>query len=270
MASARVQRGFVRSSVMDLAFLFLFILFGLMAWQFFSTVATGDFALVFFMVWLVASALGWWWSRKQPLLLRVQVGFLVYLAAAVVLMPLSWWAGNKVVLAFEAAFAATLPGYVGGWLGRRLQPRLQAAPPWYLDQRIDLVADLFRWAFASGIAWFVAGVVPLLLVFVLPVDWIPKAALAWALAALFLYLNKYRKSRMSWLNLAPGIWTFVIAAALLWVFQREIAGPLEPGSIGQIAYLAYAPLVAALFVEIVVLGTPRLQPQAGAASPSAG
>lgn len=263
--SGNAQRGFVRSSVMDLAFLFLLILFGLMAWQFFSTVATGDFTLVFFMVWLVASALGWWWSRKQLLVLRVQVGFLVYLAGAAVLMPLSWWSGNKVVLAFAAASAATLPGYVGGWLSRILQPRLQAVSPWYLDQRIDLVADLFRWLAVCIAGWFAVGILPLLLVFVMPPEWVPWVALLWGLAASSGYLYKLRPSRVRFLNIPLGLWVLVAAAILLKFLQRQIVGPLEPGSVGAIAYTAYAPIVIALFAEIVVVGT--LKPSRTPAAP---
>jgi hypothetical protein len=256
MGSFERQRGFVRSSVMDLAFLFILILIGLALWQFFSTVVSGDFPLVFFMVWLVVTALAWWWSRNQPLLLRVPVGFLVYLAAVAVLLPLSWWPGSRLILALEAAVAGTLPGYLGGWCARLLQPRL-AAPPWYLDQRINLMEDLGRWLFVSTIAWFAVGLLPLLLVFVLPLEWIPWAAQAWALAVLVWYLYKQRPSRMRLLKVPLGLWVFVGATVLLKLLQSRLAGPLEAGSIGAVAYAAYAPLVAAFFAEIVVVGTLR-------------
>jgi hypothetical protein len=46
-----------------------------------------------------------------------------------------------------------------------------------------------------------------------------------------------------------------VVAVVLQLFEKQIAGPMEPGSIGVIAYAAYAPVVAGLFVEIAVLGT---------------
>lgn len=49
----------------------------------------------------------------------------------------------------------------------------------------------------------------------------------------------------------------VVGAELQQVFEKQIAGPMEPGSIGVIAYEAYGPVVSAVFVEIVIVGAPR-------------
>ncbi|HEX7964678.1 MAG TPA: hypothetical protein VF651_03070 [Gammaproteobacteria bacterium] len=251
------QRGFVRSSVMDLAFLFLLIVCGILAWKALDTLLSGEFALSFFMAWLIASAIAWWWTRQQPLLLRVPVGFLLYLGLSSVLLPLAWWSQSRLAVAAEAAVAVVLASYVGAWLTRLIEPKVRVAPPWYLDQRINLIADLARWVFVAGIAWFVVGVLPLLLVFLLPVEWITWAALAWACVTLAWYLYKSRPGRMRVLKVPLGLWVFVAAAVLLKLLQPQLIGPLEAGSIAEIGYLVYASLVAALFAEIVVLGTPR-------------
>jgi len=249
---------------MDLAFLFLLILAGLFAWQALDTFFSGDFVLAAFMSWLMASGLAWWWTREEPLLLRVPVGFLSYLGLAAFLMPLSWWSGSKPAVVTEAVVAAVLSRYVGAWLSRLLQPKL-ISEHWYLDQRINLVDDLFRWAFVSGIAWFVAGLLPLLLVFLLPLEWISEVALIWAFAVLVWYLHKQRPSRARFAKVPLGIWVFIASETVLRVFQAQLIGPLEAGSIGEIAYVAYAPVVAALFAEIVVLGT--LKPSRMPAAP---
>ena len=68
------QRGFVRSGILDLAFLFILILIGIGVWQWLSTLISGDFMLAWFMVWLVATAAAGWWTREQPLVLRIQIG----------------------------------------------------------------------------------------------------------------------------------------------------------------------------------------------------
>ena len=86
---------FVRSSVLDLAFLFVLILIGIGVWQWLSTIVSGDLSLAFFMVWLMATAAAWWWTREQTLVLRIPAGFLLFLLISLVLLPLSWWSGNK-------------------------------------------------------------------------------------------------------------------------------------------------------------------------------
>jgi hypothetical protein len=241
---------------MDLVFLFVLILLGIGAWKLVENLIGGEFALAFFLLWLMATAAAWWWTRHQPLLLRVPVGFLLYLGLAAMLLPLSWWSQSRLAVAAEAAVTVVLVRYVGAWLTRLIEPKVRVAPSWYLDQRINLVEDLARWVFVAGIAWFVVGVLPLLLVFLLPVEWITWAALAWACVALAWYLYKFRPSRMRVLKLPLGLWMFVAAVVLLKLFQPQLIGPLEAGSIAEIGYLVYASTAAALFAEIVVLGTP--------------
>lgn len=46
-----------------------------------------------------------------------------------------------------------------------------------------------------------------------------------------------------------------MAAAILRLFQQQIVGPMEAGSIQLIAYTACWPVAGAMFVEFVVLGT---------------
>ena len=259
MHSLTRQQGFVHSRVMDLVFLFVLILIGIGVWNWLSTIVSGDFTLAFFMVWLMASAVGWWWTREQPLVLRIPAGTLLFLLGALVLAPLSWWSADKIVLTAEAAVLAVGARYFGTLWSQRIAVRLKAGVPWYLDQSINLINDLARWVATSALAWFVVGVVPLLFVLVLPVEWIAWAALVWSFACMNWYCYKFRPSRVRVLKVPLGLWAFVFAAVVLQVFQKQILGPMEAGSIGQIAYAVYAPLGCALFFEMVVLGTPSKQ-----------
>ena len=114
------------------------------------------------------------------------------------------------------------------------------------------VMGRFAWTWVRVLEWTLTA-----MVFVLPLEWIPWAAQAWALAVLVWYLYKQRPSRMRLLKVPLGLWVFVGATVLLKLLQSRLAGPLEAGSIGAVAYAAYAPLVAAFFAEIVVVGTLR-------------
>ncbi len=251
--------GFVRSSVMDLAFLLLLLLAGIGLWGALkTTVIEGDFVLAFFMIWLTATTIAGWWTRNQPLVLRVPAGLLVFLGLCLILLPLSWWSGAKIVVGLEAAVTAVAAIAVGRLWTKRLVVQLsEATPPWYLDPSINLVNDLLRWAFACIVAWFLVAILPLMLVFVLPVEWVPWAAMLWGFGLTAYYLVKVRPSRVQLFDIPLGLWVMGAVALILMVFEKQIAGPLEPGSIGVIAYGAYAPVVAGLFVEIAVLGTPK-------------
>lgn len=251
------QRGFVHSRVLDPVFLLVLILIGLGLWQWLSTIVSGDFMLAWFMVWLMATAAAWWWTRGQPLVLRIPAGFLAFIGLSAVLLPLSWWSGSKLAAAAEAVVLAVGAKYLGVLWAARLKPRLAAGVPWYLDQSIDLIDDLFRWLGACIVAWFAVGVLPLMLVFVLPVEWVPWGALAWAFAATAFYLFKYRRSRVRFLKVPLGLWVFVLAAVILRLFQQQLVGPMEAGSIELIAYTACWPVVMAMFVEFVVVGTQK-------------
>ena len=116
---------------------------------------------------MMATGAAWWWTRSQTMVLRVPAGFLLFLTAGLVLGPLSWWSGNKLVVAAEAAVLAVGAKYLGALWSGRLQQRLAAAPAlWYLDQSINLIEDIFRWLAACIITWFAVGILPL--VFMLP------------------------------------------------------------------------------------------------------
>ena len=171
------------------------------------------------------------------------------------LAPLSWWSQAKIAVAAEAAVLAVGAKYLGRLWSARLKARIAAGAPWYLDQSINIVNDLFLWPAVSIVAWFLVGVLPLMLVFVLPAEWIPWAAMVWGFAATAWYLFKFRKSRLRFLKMPIGLWVFVVTAVVLKLFQQQIVGRLEAGSIGLIAYLAYWPVVAGLFTETVIVGT---------------
>jgi len=251
------QRGFVRSGVLDLAFLFILILVGIGVWQWLSTIVSGDFMLAWCMVWLMATAAAWWWTREQALVLRIPAGFLLFLALVALFAALSWWSGSKLAVAAEAAVLTVGVKYLGKLWSARLKARIAAGVPWYLDQSANIVNDLFLWAAVSIVAWFLVGVPSLMLVFILPLDWIPWVAMVWGFTAMAWYLFKYRKSRVRFLKMPLGLWVFVVTAVVLKLFQQQIVGPLEVGSIGAIAYGAYWPVVTALFVEIVIAGPAR-------------
>lgn len=254
-----LQRGFVGAGLMDLAFLFVLILAAIGLWWVLSTLVNGDYAVAIFLLWLLAAAEAWWFSRNHRLLLRVPTGALCFLAVALPLAPLGVWSGSRWLSGFAAVAAVTAAKFLGASWSSRIEPKIMPGipVPWYLDQSINLIHDLFRWIFACVVAWFGVGVAPLLLVFVLRPEWVPWVALAWGFAATAVYLYKYRKSRVWLFKVTLGLYAFVAAAVLLQLFQKWIAGPLEPGSFEQIAYVAYWPVVSALFVEIVVIGTAR-------------
>ena len=251
------QRGFVHSRLMDLIFLFVLILLGIGAWNLLATLVTADFALAFFLTWLMAAATAWWWTHEQALVLRIPAGFLLFLCAGSVLFPLSWWSVSKLAVVAEAAVLAVGARYLGALWSERLAVRIKQTPSWYLDQSINLIDDLARWVGISAVAWFVVGVLPLLLVVMLPLDWVPWGALVWAFACMAWYVFKFRPSRVRMLKIPLGLWVLVAAAVVLRVFQQQIVGPMEAGSIGLIAYVAYQPVVIALFVEILAVGTKK-------------
>jgi hypothetical protein len=189
--------------------------------------------------------------------LRIPAGTLLFVVGALVLLPLSWWSANKIVLTSEAVVLAVGARYTGALWSQRITARLKQGTPWYLDQSINLINDLALWAATSAVAWFVVGVVPLMLIFVLPPKGVGWGAVAWAFVMSAWYLHKIRRSRVRFLKVPLGLWVFVITLFILKVFQLQIIGTLEQGSIGWIAYAAFAPVVCAAFVEIVLLGTRR-------------
>lgn len=255
MRGKRAQAGFVHSRVMDLVFLFVLILFAIGLVKVFETLISGEYAVAFFVIWLLAAAAAWWWSREQRLFLRVPAGVLVFIVLAVALIPLSWWTQSRLSTGAEAVVAAVLARYLGTRGSRLIEARTAAAAPWYLDQCIDLIADLGRWVFACIIAWFVVGVLPLLLVAIMSPDKVPWAALAWSFAATVWFCLKQRPSRVRFQKIPLGLYAFVAAVLVLKYFQQHVAGPMEGGSFEEIVYVAYWPVVAALFVEIVLVGT---------------
>ena len=94
------------------------------------------------------------------------------------------------------------------------------------------------------------------------VEWVPWGALLWSFAATAFYLIKYCKSRVRFFKVPLGLWVFVLVAVMLRLFQQQLVGPMEAGSIELIAYTAYWPAVAAMFVEFVVVGARKPEPQA--------
>jgi hypothetical protein len=240
---------------MDLAFLFLMILLAWAVWAGISNLISGDFALTLFMGWFIALASAGWLSRDQLRVLRIPAGLLVFLSMAAVLLPLSLWSGSKLAVGAEAAVAAVSAWYLGERWSKALAPRVAAGVSWYLDQSINLIEDLFRWIGACVVAWVLVGLLPLLFVLVMPLQWVPWIAMTWAFALLAWYLYKVRRSRVRIFMVPLGLWIFVATALVLQVFQKQIMGPMEEGSIGLIAYAAYALGACALFVEIIVIGT---------------
>jgi len=261
-SGSRKQRGFVGAGLMDLAFLLILILIGIGLWTWLSTIVTGDLALAAALIWLMAAGAAYGYSREQTLVLRLPLGFLLFLGIAVVLAPLSCWSGSKIAVAVAGSLAALAARYPGTYWSARLKQNKTArgAPPFYLDQSINLLDDLFRWLGVSIVAWFAVGVLPLLLVFVFPVEWIPGVAMVWGFAATAYYLYAVRKSHVRFLKLPLGLWALAATTLVLKVFQDRIAGPLEAGSVWLIGYSVYYPVIMALFVEIVLLGTPRSTP----------
>ena len=251
------QRGFVGAGLMDLAFLFVLILIGIGLWYWLSSIVTGDYTLAVTLIWLMAAGATWWFARDHRLFLRLPVGVWVFLLSGAVLAPLSAWSGSKLAVTVAALVSVLGTKYLGAWWSARIEPKVMPGipMPWYLDQSIDLIADLLRWLLACAVAWFLVGITPLLLVFVLPPVAVPWAALVWGFAATVWYVFIYRKSRKKFLQLPLGLYAFAVTAVLLQVFQKGLVGVLEPGSFEQIAYVAYWPVVAAAFVEIVVVGT---------------
>jgi len=252
----RRQRGFVGAGLMDLAFLFVLILIGIGLWYLLTTLVNGDYAVALFLLWLVAAAEAWWFSKGHRLMLRVPTGVLLFLAVALPLAPLAAWSGSRLLSVGAAIAAVSLAKFLGAWWSGHIEPKVMPGipVPWYLDQSIDLVDDLARWLAACCVAWFLV-LLALLLGFVLPLEWVPGGALVWAFAVTAVYLFKYRKSRVQLLRVPLGLYVFVIAAVLLKLFQRQIVGVQEAGSFEQIAYTAYWPTVFALFMEFVVIGT---------------
>lgn len=256
------QRGFVGSGLMDLAFLLVLVLIGWGLWAWLSTIVQGDFATAVAFIGLMATGTAWWWTKDQCLVLRVPVGFILYLVLVAVLGALTVWSSSKIAVAAAAGVAALAARYLGAAISGPLQRKIQhssaegQAPPWWLDQSINLIDDLARWVGASVVAWFLIVVPPMLLVFVMPPAAIPWVALVWAFAAMAFYTGR-RPVRGLVSGYRAWVFVFVITAVLLKVFQKQIAGPLEPGSFEQISYMAYWPVVVALFVEFVALGTPR-------------
>ncbi|HEX4299270.1 MAG TPA: hypothetical protein VH327_00210 [Gammaproteobacteria bacterium] len=240
---------------MDLAFLFLMILLAWAVWAGISNLISGDFALTLFMAWLIALASAGWLSRDQLRVLRIPAGLLVFLIMAAVLLPLSLWSSSKLAVGAEAAVAAVSAWYLGERWSKALAPRVAAGVPWYLDQSINLVEDLFRWIGACVVAWVLVGLLPLLFVLVMPLQWVPWVAMGWGLGLLVWYCYKFRPSRVRFLKIPLGLWVFAVAALVLQLFEKQIMGSMEEGSIGLIAYAAYAPGACALFVEIIVRGT---------------
>lgn len=251
------QRGFVGAGLMDLAFLFVLILMGIGLWYLLSMLVNGNYAVAIFLLWLVAAAEAWWFSKDHRLVLRVPTGFLLFFAVGLPLAPLGAWSGSRLLSVIAAIAAVSVAKFLGAWWSDRIAPKVvPGAPvPWYLDQSINLIHDLFRWLFGCGVAWFGVAVAPLLLVFVLPPAVIPWAALVWGFAATVWYTFVFRKSRKRFLQLPLGLYAFAVTAVLLHVFRKNLAGALEPGSFEQIAYVAYWPVVGALFIEIVAVGT---------------
>ena len=254
------QRGFVGAGLMDLAFLLVAILIAIGLWYVLSTLVNGDYAVAIFLLWLLAAAEAWWFSKDHRLVLRVPTGALCFLAVALPLAPLGAWSGSRLLSVGAACVAVSLAKFLGAWWSGRLDPKLMPGipVPWYLDQSVNLINDLFRWLFACVVAWFLVGITPLLLVFVVPPEVVPWAALVWGFAAMVWYSFVYRKSHKLFLQIPLGLYAFVVTAVLLHVFQKDLVGPLEPGSFEQIAYVAYWPVVAALFIEIVAVGTRRI------------
>ncbi|HSC48611.1 MAG TPA: hypothetical protein VLG68_11045, partial [Gammaproteobacteria bacterium] len=204
----RRQSGFVHSAVMDLVFLFVLILLLLGLWKLLSTVVESDFALGAFLLWLMGAALMYWFSREDVRVLRVPLGFLLFSAGAAVLAPLSWWSESKLAVIAAAAVLVNAAFVAGNRGSRKLRQRLGSGsePPFYLDQSINLLDDLFRWLGVSILAWFAVGLLPLLLVFVVPIEWIPWAAMVWGFGATAYFFLAVRKSRVRFLRLPLGLW----------------------------------------------------------------
>ncbi|MGE5624411.1 MAG: hypothetical protein ACM3ZT_02565 [Bacillota bacterium] len=242
---------------MDLAFLLVIILIAWGIGELISTIAHGDFATAVALIGLMTLGAAWWWTKDQRLVLRVPLGFWCYLAAAAVLGSFTVWTGSKIAVALAAGYAPLAAKYPGGYWSAKFEARTQPGlpTPWWLDQSVNLLEDLFRWVAGSLLAWFLTVVPPMLLVFVVPLEWVPWAALIWAFAATVFYIYKYRAARWRLFKLPLALYAFAITSGVLLIFQKQIAGPLEAGSFEQIAYVAFWPAVSALFTEFVVVGT---------------
>ncbi|HEV2213216.1 MAG TPA: hypothetical protein VGS99_07695, partial [Gammaproteobacteria bacterium] len=198
-------------------------------------------------------AVVYWQTREQILILRTPAGFLLATLQALVLVPLSWWFSSRWLMAGSAVAMILVARYAGAAWSRRLAAR--EPKPRYLEQSINLVEDLGRWIGVSMLAWFVAGVAPLVATALVPDYAAPWAAVIWGLAVTAVYLLSVRKSRARLLRLPLALWVQIPVALLLYYFRRTFLGAAAPDSFEAVAYYGYWPVVAAGFVEYVVLGT---------------
>jgi hypothetical protein len=259
MTPSSRQGGFVGAGVMDLVFLLFLIAIGAGLWQWFSAILTGDLATAVFLLWLMAAAGAYWYTREQMRVLRLPTGAFLFVALCAALFPLSVWSGNKIVAACAAGAAVVVAKYAGAWWSRRLRARHaeQSGSPWYLDQSINLFDDLFRWLGLSAVAGLLTGVVAPLAGLMFSVDAGPWAAMVIGFGMTGFFLLSVRKSRLRFLGLTPGVWSLPVAVVVLMLLQKQLVGPLEPGSMELAYYVAFAPVVIALFIDVVAIGTPK-------------
>jgi hypothetical protein len=71
------------------------------------------------------------------------------------------------------------------------------------------------------------------------------------------YLLYIRKTRLRILGLTPGLWSLPPIVVALMLLEKRLVGPLETGSMELAYYVAFAPVVAALFIDVVAIGTPK-------------
>lgn len=259
MSASRRQRGFVGAGIMDLAFLLFLIAIGAGLWQWFSAILTGDLATAVGLLWLMASGGAYWLTREQLRMLRMPTGALLFVVLGIGLLPLSVWSGNKIFAAGAAGLAVVAAKYAGGWWSRRLNARHdpQSRLPWYLDQSINLFDDLFRWLGMSAIAGLLTGVAAPMAGIIIGPDAAPWGAMVVGFGMTAYYLLYIRKTRLRLLGLTPGLWSLPLVVVGLMLLEKRLVGPLETGSIELAYYVAFTPVVAALFIDVVMLGTPK-------------
>src|SRR5690349_3313227 len=251
----RYQRGFVDWIFIAVGALIVLGLTG----RFVYWVATEEsFVEVAAILWSIGFGLAYWFAENDRFVIRMPVGFAVFLVISAVALPLTWMAGSRIELIMMIAAQLAFSFHAGRVVSERLNARYPAGrEPAWLRLRGDVVADFGNWVLLSfgALVYLLVGPLFVMLVVSAMADLAPQQVkwtiATWDLMTVLWFAVRARSAR--WLGVPICAWIYLAIAAVT-IAADVMKGPFATGTGVQVAYTVMPGAIIAAFVEVFVLG----------------
>jgi len=249
------QRGFAEWIFLAVGALIVLGIAGRFAYW---VVTEESFVEVAAILWSIGFGLAYWFTQDDRFVVRMPVGFAIFMLIAAAALPLTWMAESRIALIVMIAAQLAFSFHAGRVVSDRLNARFPAGrEPAWLRLRGDVVADFGNWVLLSfgALVYLLVGPLFVMLVVSAMADLAPQQVkwtiATWDLMAILWFAVRAGSER--WLGVPICAWIYLAVAAVT-IAADALQGPFATGTGVQVAYTVMPGALIAAFVEVFVLG----------------